>query len=246
MTYRILRCLDKADWLERRKAVVTSTEVSALPGFDCNPYLTPAQLWAQKYTQIFPERRMTPEMQEGLDQEAHIARKVAKKMGWEAKPFPNWMFAEKTFCGLDGSPTHVHEQACYLLGSSFDWAVRDRDGICPDEVKKLHIGAMGKYWRCDGDRLTQTSDHVKLQIQTQMMVCEFDRIKVSAKFGGRPGDIESGWYLGGEFRADPFLWRRIKDQVEAFFDSIRRHKPPEGATRTRVWRLYLEIGRAHV
>ncbi|HVZ80280.1 MAG TPA: YqaJ viral recombinase family protein [bacterium] len=215
MTYRIIRCLDKADWLERRKAVVTSTEISAL--FGCNPYLTAAQLWAQKKSLIFPERRVSPAMQAGLDLEASIAQRVARAKGWDAKPFPTWMFAQRDD---------------YRAGSSFDWAVKDQWGVCPLEVKKIHWGAMGKYWRCEGNRVTQTSDYVKLQLQYQMWICGFPRIKLAVLCG-------EGWYLWGEFLPDPFIQRQFEDKLTAFWASQAKGIPPEGATRTRVWRLYL-------
>ena len=214
MSYKIIQCVDKADWLEQRKQVITSTEVSAL--FGCNPYMTRGQLFAQKFTQIFPERRVTPAMQAGLDEEASIARAVANMKGWEAKAFPNWMFAR-----MKG----------HLLGSSYDWVVKDQYGLCPDEVKKIHWGAMGRNWQQSGGRVIRVPIHIEFQLQTEMGVCGFDRLKLSVKCG-------EGWYLWGEWTFNPHMWRLIVDKTDEAWDCIRAAKLPEEAMRTKVWRKY--------
>jgi predicted phage-related endonuclease len=218
VSYQILRCENEADWLERRKAVVTSTEVSAL--FDANPYLTAAQLWAQKFTQIFPVRRINPRMQEGLDQEAAIAKRVADMRGWEAKPFPKHMFAQST------------ERK---LGASFDWCVRDEKGVRPFEIKKLHLLAMGRYWLADGNRITRVSPYVEFQMQTQMGICGFDGEKLGVKCG------DAGWYLYGEWTPSFHLWRLICARVDEFWESITKGIPCKGATRTRIWAQYQRL-----
>ncbi len=215
MSYRIIHCASREEWLDRRKPFVTSTESSAL--FDLNPYMTAAQLWVQKYTQIFPIRRVTQAMQEGLDQEDEIAREVARRRGWNAKAFPEWMLA------------HMLEVD---LASSYDWAVKDEMGVHPYEIKKIHFGAMGKYWRQEGGRVTRVSDHVEFQLQVEMRVCEFDRAKLGVKCG-------EGWYLWGEWKANYTLQRAIVQRTKEFMDSVKAGIPPKGATRTRLWHQYL-------
>lgn len=223
MTYHLLRCGSEDNWLTQRRQVVTSTEVSAL--FGGNPYLSHARLWAQKFTGIEHPRRMNEAMRKGLEEENTIAQAVANLRNWEAKAFPRYIFAR------------MRDRR---LGASFDWVVRDNRGLCPFEIKRIHWGAIGKQWKESGGRVTQVSDYVFYQLQTQMLVCGFDRIKLGVKVHGKDTGPQDGWYLWGEFEPHIPTQRLILAHVDAFWKSVEKAHPAEGATRTRVWGRFMD------
>ena len=48
MTTEVVKYTTEAEWLAERMKDITSTEVSALPGVDVNPYMSPWELFMKK------------------------------------------------------------------------------------------------------------------------------------------------------------------------------------------------------
>lgn len=172
---------DRAHWLELRKPVVTSTEVSAL--FGLSKYQTALELALLKTGQIDDNFQENERTKWGTRLESAIAHGMAQEFGVNVEHEPK-------FATLD---------EC-RLGASFDFAITGvNDAPCDDQRLRIMFGKYGNGLMevKNVDRLifmnewtdTDAPAHIELQIQVQMMCYGARWGAITAMVGGNTAHV---------------------------------------------------------
>lgn len=185
-------------WLQLRAQDVTSTEVSAL--FDCNPWLTKAELWHRKKTGDIVEIEESEPMRWGNRLESSIAYGAAV----------DYSLGEV-------SPAHEYIRKPLLrVGSSFDFWVNDHAVL---EVKTVNPMIFKDGWIIDGDDI-EAPPHIELQVQHQLWLSGLSTAYIAALVGGNK------LYLITRERNDRII-ERLGNACMEFWVSIAENKPPK-------------------
>lgn len=194
---------NKQQWLEARTKDITSTEVSALFGF--NPYITEFELWHNKKSGEVHNIEETERMKWGTALQDAIANEIAKERGWTIRRMDEYIRSPKN-----------------RIGASFDFMIEkmpDVEGspIATLEIKNVDSLAFMRSWSVEDQ---EAPLHIEIQKQQQLML------------SGRPfGYI--GALVGGNTlhlfkrEANPKVFTAIIDRVEKFWKSIENNTPPQ-------------------
>lgn len=143
---------DPTHWHQMRAAVLTSTDISTLFGY--NRYQTLEQMWVLKKAGQVSQRKDTPEMKRGRDREPLIAIATAKEKHWNVAPMPEFIAIPEL-----------------RLGSSFDWKRIHSWGESPFEIKTASPFVVARgYWTIQGTSLAYAGPRVELQLEMEMLV----------------------------------------------------------------------------
>lgn len=194
---------DEAQWLQRRCADVTSTEVAALYGL--SPYVTHFELWHRKRDGIVEEREPNERIKWGTRLQDAIAAGLAEERGWIVRRLEVYMRDEAD-----------------RLGSSFDYEALSHD---PDveavglaEIKNVDRGVFFDEW-IDGPAGIEAPQHIELQVQTQMEVADLPWCAIVALVGGNELKVTIR-------ERDREIGQSIRQHVRAFWKSIADGTPP--------------------
>ena len=193
---------NQAFWHSMRAKVLTSTDVATL--FNMNPYQSLSKLWNLKKALITDQRKISPQMQYGIDQEDRVATEIAKKFGFKAEK-------NLAFCTLPDEG----------LGSSYDWNTWGENGMINYEIKTLNFFAFFRAWHQENGRIKKCSPRVRIQLATQMLVAGMDE----SLWGVEISDKRQ--YLG-YWAADPMLEQMILDKAGAFWKAFKKDVPLPG------------------
>ena len=204
----------EAEWLEWRKADVTSTEVAALFGF--SPYTTEFELYHRKVGNLEDSFTENDRMKWGRRLEAAIAEGIAEDLGLLVEPMK-----------------HYGRIADLRMGSSFDYQITGlRPGWEGDdetyrnlfkqhgpgilEVKNVDSLVFKRGWM-EGDTV-EAPPHIEFQVQHQMEVADLNWCIIAPLVGGntprpfwRVRDEAIGKVLVERVKA---FWQQVADGVE--------------------------------
>lgn len=212
MSVTIIKPKDRAEWLERRKGGIGSSEVASILGL--NPFETPYQLWRRKMGLDAPPDE-TFAMRAGHYLEDAVSRFWADDTGREVikSSAGDWLFVnnEKDFMRV--SP----DRTFWLPDMPRN---NENKGIleCKTTQKQIDIDDLPKHWFC--------------QVQYQLGVSGFTQGSLAWLSAGR----EFG-YKDIEFVPDFFAW--MAEEVEKFWrDNIIGGQEPEAVSVEDVMKKY--------
>lgn len=162
MAREIIPYTTEAEWLDLRRADITSTMVPAL--FGLSPYTTRFELYHAKAGGIEVPFKSNDRVEKGKRMEAAIAHEAALQEGWtNVRPL-------KEYIRIAGR----------RAGASFDFEALDRDGKpLLIEVKMVDWFRYRDLWVDD-----QAPEHIEIQAQWQLEVANrFDRVAIVAWSG---------------------------------------------------------------
>ena len=155
------------EWHKARKKNINSTEVSALPGIDANPYESPYELFLRKAGAVQDEVEVNERMRWGTRLQPIIANAIAEDYGLIIRPL----------MGYRQIPEH-------RIGSSFDYEINSSsDGPGVLEIKNVDAIAYRNNWQEDGDSI-EAPPHIELQLQHEMLVGGYKWGMIGALVGG--------------------------------------------------------------
>lgn len=198
---------DRSHWLELRKPVVTSTEVSAL--FGLSKYMTALELALLKSGQIDDNFQENERTRWGTRLESAIAHGMAQEFGVTVEHEPR-------FAIFDG----------FRLGASFDFLITGvNDAPCDDQRLRIMFGKYGPGLMevKNVDRLifmnewteTDAPPHIEIQSQVQMICYGAKWGAITAMVGGNTAHV-----LVRE--ADLDVQTAITGRVFRFWDDLSR------------------------
>jgi putative phage-type endonuclease len=200
MTTQIIVPKDQADWLDMRKADVTSTESAAL--FSMSPYLTHYELWHAKKSGIAREFKTNERMQWGNRLEAAIAHGIAEEQGWTISPLKEYM-----------------RNPDARMGSSFDFVITNLGEPVHLEIKNVDYLAFRDGWIEHDDGSIEAPEHIEMQVQHQMAVSGFKRAFIGAFIAGNRGVVI-------ERERDEAVIAAIQAKVADFWRTVDAGKEP--------------------
>lgn len=192
--------ISEADWLERRKQDITSTESSAL--FGMSPYATNFEIWHQKKSGNPGEFKPNERMSWGNRFEAAIAHGIAEEQGWTIEPLKDyWRIPE------------------LRIGSSFDYAITNLGEPVHLEIKNVDYFAFKQGWIKHDDGTLEAPEVIEMQVQHQMLVSGFKRSFIGALVGGNQGIVI-------ERQRDEPVITAIRSKIAEFWASIEHNIQP--------------------
>lgn len=208
----IIKPKDRAEWLERRKFGIGSSEVASILGL--NPWETPYQLWRRKKG-LDPRKEETFAMKAGHYLEDAVARFWADETGREVikSSAGDWLYVNKKRDYLRVSP----DRTFWIPGMPKN---NQNKGILECKTTRTAIDAddLPKRWFC--------------QVQYQLGVSELERGSLAWLCSGR----EFG-YKDIAFVPDFYGW--MVEEVDKFWvDNILGDQEPDAITAVDVIAKY--------
>ncbi len=197
MQRQIIQYINKEEWLQERLNDITSTEVSAL--FDMNPYISKYELWHHKKNRTMPEFEENQRMKWGVRLQDAIAEGIAIDHNLKISKMTAYIRIPKL-----------------RIGSSFDYAVEDGNGLL--EVKNVDGLQFKLGWIAEGDYV-EAPPHIELQVQHEMLVSGRQYNLLGALIGGNDLKLI-------ERMADSDIHKSILKKVAEFWDSIEKGIEP--------------------
>lgn len=156
--------INKDAWLELRAVNINSTESSALPGIDRNPYMSAYELGLIKAGMVTDPFEENERMVWGRRLEEAIARGVAEDLGWKIRKLNAYMTIPEI-----------------RMGSSFDFEVvaNEELGTGLMEIKNVDGFIYRSKWTED-----EAPAHIEIQVQHQMEVADKNWCLIVALVGG--------------------------------------------------------------
>jgi predicted phage-related endonuclease len=204
MTTEIVKFTTEQEWLAERMKDITSTEVSALPGIDVNPYQSPWELFQRKKSGTYAAYEVNERMKWGTRLQDAIAFGASESL--------NLVHARLT------DYIRIKEDR---VGSSFDYKVRENNGEGPEglmEVKNVDGLQYVRNWKED-DGLIEAPPHIELQVQHQLLVSGMPYAFLVALVGGNTLKITRREFDGN-------VGRIILKKVAEFWAMVRDDHPP--------------------
>ena len=195
-----IRPKDEAHWLAMRAEDLTSTEVSALFGF--NPYMTKFELWHTKVGNYDGEFVEHERIVWGNRLERAIAKGAAEENNWRIAAF-------KDYGRLTGM----------RIGSSFDFRItspKSEAGLL--EVKNLDSMIFHDGWIMDNGQI-EAPPHIELQVQHEMLVAGYERNTIAGLVGGNQLKLIRR-------SADDDIHGIILDRCAEFWESVDKGREP--------------------
>lgn len=199
MTIETIQPENEAAWLELRKPVVTSTEVSAL--FNSSPYCTAFELFHRKHDNLDVKIEPNERMKWGSRLQDSIAAGVAEDQGWKIRRM-----------------TEFIRDNDLKLGASFDFEFTGEKETGLIEVKNVDSLAFRDGWIVDGDDV-QAPLGIEFQVQTQLMLSGKKVNYIAALIGGNRVVLIKR-------EPDPVAHEAIRKRVAEFWASVATHQEP--------------------
>lgn len=203
MTTEVVKYTTEEAWLAERMKDVTSTEVSALPGIDVNPYMSPWQLFMSKKSGTSEPFQANERMRWGTRLQDAIADGAVEELGLGE-------------CIRLMDYIRIVEARA---GSSFDYKVIDKNhDAALMEVKNVDSLQFLQNWR-EYEDLLEAPPHIELQVQHQLLVSGMPSAYLVALVGGNT--------LKHTRRTrDDAVGRVILRKVAEFWAMVRDDRPP--------------------
>jgi putative phage-type endonuclease len=188
--------MNRLFWLERKRELLTASEVAAVLGID--PYNTALDVYVNKQVGYSYEQRECFEF--GHDIEEPLARMYSRRTG-------------RQVVDLGATEIQVHPDIPWL-GATLDRQVTREDGIKgPLELKSV-AGKRAAEWTEDSK-----PDHNQVQVQIQM-AC------TSATWGALAGLVWGTDMLHEDYDYKPEFFEAAYPYLEEFWGRVQRHDPP--------------------
>jgi putative phage-type endonuclease len=212
--------LDKAKWLESRKAGIGASEAAAI--FGLSPYTTPLQLYLEKTEQLAPSEGELEYLRWGKYLEGPLVQAFREKTGRIATKEPAFAVRRRP----------NHEFMCATLDATQEptplGVPTPHTG--PGVLELKNAGAWTiKEWK------EEPPLAFLIQVQHQLAVTGWSYGSIAALVGGNRfvwQDVE---------RSDEFIEILIKKEQE-FWERIKERRPPDPdgdhETRKLIWRAY--------
>jgi putative phage-type endonuclease len=191
--------LTPEQYAERQK-VIGGSEVASLFGLG---YKTKLELWLEKAGEIEPEGPNNEAIERGVFMEDSIARWAAHRTGYKLQKVKDHL---------------VHPQNSGW-GANLDYRVLDDPrGSAPCEIKSVNYFAGKRAWvLARGEE--EAPPHIELQLHHQMGAMQAPWGVIAADVGGQLIIVEREW--------DDHFQERIGEEIDEFWESIRKGEPPE-------------------
>lgn len=145
MSREIIKIQSEAQWLDLRRADITSTMMPAL--FGLSPYTTVFELYQAKANGLELDFKSNERVEKGNRMEAYAAQEIALATGWTVEPF-------KDYVRIPGE----------RIGSSFDYIATKPDGSRGIlEIKAVDFFRHRDLWVDD-----EAPEHIEIQLQHQL------------------------------------------------------------------------------
>ena len=188
------------DQYAARQKVIGGSEVASLFGLG---YKTKLELWLEKAGEIDPEGPSSEAIERGTFLEDGIARWAAHRTGYRLQKVLN----------------HITHPTVSGWGANLDYmVVGDDRGEAPCEIKSVNYFAGKRSWvLARGEE--EAPPHIELQLHHQMGAMQAPWGMIAADVGGSLQIIEREW--------DDHFQDRIAEEIDEFWESIRKGEPPE-------------------
>ena len=184
---------DRVNW-------VGASEVAALPGIDCSPYMTGYGLYAIKAGLIQAEPLEGDRIDAGNFFEPAIAAWASKKWDWKIRRHRDYL----------RHPTIAR------MGASLDYTTEPGS---PVEIKNVDGLIFRDQWQCEGEEIIEPPLHIALQLQWQMACANEPMGWIVACVGGNR-------LVRGLFNARPKIQEAIATHGRAFWHMVDNKTPP--------------------
>jgi hypothetical protein len=209
---RIHFCKDKADWLEKKKLVVTSTETAYLfnqqPGGKDRYSLQ--DLWNAKKSKTPLEHDLNERMESGLAMEEAIAGIACRRHGWTSRAVHETMFFEIPEMGLGTSL------------DNFGWDAEGRMFVMETKNVGDDSFRFGAWQSTKRTReIIKAPPYIEIQCQTQLLVTGLRRLALCVFVGG------NRFFLGTRYPI-PVWQAAIAERARLFKASLEAAVVPDG------------------
>jgi putative phage-type endonuclease len=184
----------------QRRNVIGGSEVASLFGLG---YKTKLELWLEKAGEIEPEGPNNEVIERGTFMEEGIARWTAHRTGYRLAKMSN----------------HIVHPENSGWGANLDYKVLDDPrGPAPCEIKSVNYFAGKRSWvLAKGEE--EAPPHIELQLHHQMGAMQAPWGVIAADVGGSLVIVEREW--------DDHFQERIGEEIDEFWESIRKGTPPD-------------------
>ena len=205
----------EAEWLEWRKADITSTEAAAL--FGASPYTTAYELHHVKAGLLQTEFNENERMTWGKRLEAAIAYGVAEDYGLIVEPFKSYMRIPEVRMGASFDFKIVGITDHFTGDESVrKMFVQFGPGIL--EIKNVDSLQFRRVWLDDGENIEAPS-HIEFQVQAQLEVADMEWSMLAPLVGGNTPKVILR-------ERDRVVGQAIIHQVHEFWARIEAGTPP--------------------
>lgn len=183
-----------------RQKVIGGSEVATLFGLG---YKTKLELWLEKAGEIEPEELSSEALERGVFMEPSIAAWAAHRTGYTLRKVSKHM---------------VHPENSGW-GGNLDYQVVDHpNGEAPCEIKSVNFFQGKRSWILNTDDM-EAPPHIELQLHHQIGLTQANWGIIAADVGGELVIIER--------ERSPHFLERIGEEIDEFWETIRKGEPPE-------------------